>query len=99
MFLHVSVILFTGGCGRQTPPWADTQLAGRHPSLWLAGTPSGRQTIPQAGRQFPRQADTPLWQADTPVWQADTPSGRQTPLQQVATAVDGTHPTGMQSCL
>ena len=45
-------------------------------------------------------------QADTP--QADTPSDRHTPQadtpltphpQQTATAVDGTHPTGMHSCL
>ena len=47
--------------------------------------------------------DTP-W-ADTPSW-ADTPLGRhplahapgQTPPQQMATAADGTHPTGMHSC-
>ena len=69
MFLHLSVILSTGGgvCPSacwdtphgQTPPWADTP--------W---------------------ANTP--RADTP-W-ANTP-------QQMATAADGMHPTGMYSCL
>ena len=44
MFLHLSVILFTGVRGvhppRQTPPWADT-LPGRPPSR--ADTPLDRQ--------------------------------------------------------
>ena len=35
--------------------------------------------------------------ADTPPGQ--TPQTRQTPPQQMATAADGTHPTGMHSCL
>ena len=29
---------------------------------------------------------------------ADTPQGQTSPTQQTATAVDGTHPTGMHSC-
>ena len=45
------------------------------------------------------QADTP--QADTASW-ADTPWADTTlcsrPPQQTATAADGTHPTGMNSC-
>ena len=36
-------------------------------------------------------------QADTP-W-VDTPLGQTPPPQQTATAADGTHPTGMHSCL
>ena len=36
-----------------------------------------------------------LW-ADTP--QVDTSYPRQTPHQQMVTAADGTHPTGMHSC-
>ena len=42
------------------------------------------------GRHPPRQTQHPSW-ADTP--QADTP-----PHTQMATAADGTHPTGMHSC-
>ena len=78
MFLHLSVILSTGGglsapmhAGIHPPnrtPWADTPSLGRHP--------------------LPGQTPPP-W-ADTP-W-ADTP-------QQMATAADSTHPTGMHSCL
>ena len=79
MFLHVSVILSTGG-GRQTP-LADRQtplLAGRHP---LADTPPGRHSPGRhsPGRQthswHPPGRQTHRWQADAP-W-ADTPG--QTP--------------------
>ena len=89
-------------------PWADAPL-GRHPD-WAdtphwADTPTGqtspvqtppRQTPPLGGHPPGRHspwADTP--QADTP--QADTPFRADTP-QQMATAEDGTHPTGMHSC-
>ena len=51
-------------------------------------TPSGQTPPGQTPSPPPPQADTP--QADTP--QADTP-------QQMATTADGTHPTGMHSCL
>ena len=51
VFLHLSVILFTGSCladaPKQTPP------LGRHPA-WADNSP--RQTLP---RQTPPQADTP----------------------------------------
>ena len=70
MFLHLSVILFTGGL---PPPWADTSIC-RHPSgqtpPW-ADTPWADISL---GRhppgQTPTWADTHPW-ADTP--QADTP--------------------------
>ena len=84
----------------QIPPCADT-LPGRHP---LAQTLSQGDTpwedTPLPGRQKPLPGQTP-WEADTPLsshspWQADTPQAN-TP-QQMATAVDGTHPTGMHSC-
>ena len=75
MFLHLSVILSTGGGGCiPACTWATTPL-GRHP---------------------PPQADTPCPPARHP--RVDTPSGRHPP-QQAATAADGTHPTGMHSCL
>ena len=41
-------------------------------------------------------ADTTLGRQPTP--QTDTPPG-QTPPSKMATAADGTHPTGMHSCL
>ena len=46
-----------------------------------------------SGEVYTPLADTP--RADTP---GQTPP-RQTPPQQTATAADGTHPTGMHSCL
>ena len=105
MFLHLSVILFTG--------WVSAPVqAGKHPpGIHLPGqTPSWADT-PWVDTPW---ADTP-W-ADTP--SIDTilgrhPLGRQPPAQcmlgytppcpvhaeiDMATAVDGTHPTGMYSC-
>ena len=72
MFLHLSVILSTGGGGCL----ADT------PS---ADTPLGRQPL---GRH--PQTETP---------QADTPPQQTGPPAETAAAVNGTHPTGMHSCL
>ena len=60
MFLHLSVILSTGGC------------------------------LPQCMLRHTHPGQTP----PPPSW-ADSPP----PPQQMATAVDGTHPTGMHSCL
>ena len=60
-------------------------------------TPPQADTQPWADthpRQTPPWADTPPGQ--TPPW-ADTPPGRHP--QETATAAEGTHPTGMQSCL
>ena len=72
MILHLSVILFTGGClplvpggceytrlDRHLPPWADTSL-GRHRldrhPTWQTSLPIG--TPP---------ADTPPWQTPPPL--------------------------------
>ena len=66
MFLHLSVILFTGGVSALMPAGIQPPL-GRHPS-----------------GQIPPQADTPLRSA---CWEIH-----------MATAADGTHPTGMHSC-
>ena len=75
---------------RQTPPGQTPP--GQMPPRQ---TPPG-QTLPWA--DTPRQ--TPAW-ADTP--QADTPPLADTSLtsacwDMIATAADGTHPTGMHSC-
>ena len=78
MFLHVSVILSTGGgsasvhaeippAGAATPPGADIP-------------PRSRQPL----EQTPPRADSPL--------RADTPT-------KTATVAEGTHPTGMHSCV
>ena len=84
MFLHVSVILFMGGCAtppRQTPAQADTRpdrhLPGRQP---LDRHPLGRHTA--LGRHTPLRGHPQP--ADTP--QADTPLSRHTTL--------GRHPPG-----
>ena len=92
MFLHLSVILSTGGRG----------MSGRHPQ---ADTPEAdtppRQTPLLGSHPSPKidtyQADTP-W-LDTP--QADTtPPPRQTHIPpETATAAGGTHSTGMYAYL
>ena len=92
MFLHLSVILFMGR-KVYTPLVTDTpwkKPPGRHPPGQIP--PPGRQPPLPPGRH-------PL---------ADTPPSRHTlgnhprqisPPPEMATAADGTHPTGMQSCL
>ena len=95
MFLHVSVILFTGGVSRQgEPPGQGDPPAGRNPPgpgrpPWTGRTP------PQQGGT-PRTRHTPLDQGEHPPDQADPP-GKQTPEYGLRAA--GTHPTGMHSCL
>ena len=86
MFLHLSVILFTGGvcipaCTGADTPWADIS---QH---------ALRQT-PLLGRHVPActGADTPEQTYPSMHW------GRHPPPGQTATAADGTHPTGMHSC-
>ena len=86
MLLHLFVILSTGGGCPPQCMLAYTPPPGRHP----LDTPLGRHPL-----------DTPLGRhplADTP-W-VDTSPGQThpSPLQQMATAADGTHPTGMHSC-
>ena len=85
MFLHLSVILSTGGIW-QTPPPADTPLAdtplGRHPQgRYPLGSrhPSPRGQTPHPGQTLPRQA--PPQSGRHPLSQAGTPSVRQAPPQ------------------
>ena len=105
MFLHLSMILFTGGGGVcPTAWWADTpgqtpppQSTNPHPGT---DTPTPGQTPP--GRHPPRQ--TPP-QADTP----HTPSGRLPLGQNIPPPIPdttrcspqagGTHPNGMHTCI
>ena len=88
MFLHVSLILFTGG-GGSVP-----LHTGIHPPGPEAGTPSrirGRHPLPDQ-----RQAPPP------PGSEAGTPPGADTPSTvhagRYGQQAGGTHPTGMQSC-
>ena len=97
MFLHMSVILSTGGGLWGEPPRTrQTPWAGRTPPPPGQGEPPppdrenspGTRQIPPAGR--------------TPWDQADTPRTRQTPPRKKTAAYSqlaaGTHPTGMHSC-
>ena len=77
--------MLTGVCG-QTPPYqADTPQADT--------TPLGRHPL----WQTTPPPDIP-W-ADTPLPLGRHPSRANTPLRLTAPAGDGTHPTGMHSCL
>ena len=104
MFLHVCVILFTGGVSRQGEPSVQGELplgrenppsgAGRTPK---SRHPPGQGEPPRAGRT-PRQGESPRSRhpprADTPP-EADPPV-KHTPAYGQRAA--GTHPTGMHSC-
>ena len=68
-----------------TSPWAGTPLA---------GTPTPPRQVHPPGRYTPR-AGTP-WQVHPPG--RYTPVGSYTPTTTV-TAADGTHPTGMLTCI
>ena len=88
MFLHVSVILLTGGVSRQAPPGPGRPPGQGEPPPPGPGNPPGpgpppgtRQT-PQAERTAPRD-------------QADPPGNQTAAYGQWAA---GTHPTGMHSC-
>ena len=89
MFLHVSVILSTGGSpGRPLPPGqGEPPRSGRPPGQ---GDPPDQADTPRSGRP-------PLDQADTPRDQADTPPGKKTAAYGQWAA--GTHPPGMHSCI
>ena len=105
MFLHLSVILFTGGglcqcmLGYQPPLGAGTPSLGAGTPSLGAGTPSLGAGTPWSrhppGAGTPPRAGTPLG-AGTP---KQAPPGPGTPVgAEMATAADGTHPTGMHSC-
>ena len=91
-FLHVSVILSTGGSpagrtppGRENPPWQGEHLPGKEAPPWQ-GDPPGKETPLWQGRpprqgEPPRQGDPPGREtppARRPPWQGGPP-GRETP--------------------
>ena len=97
MFLHLSVILFTGGRGLCLSVCCDST----HPLG--PGTCPRKQTPPGLGTPpgpAPLGADTPPDQP--PPWDQALPRSRHPRgpgPQQTATVADGTHPTGMHSCI
>ena len=95
MFLHLSVILFTGEICHTPLPWADTPW-GRHPPG--ADTPLGRPLSRHLPGQTPPPGRHPLGRH--PPGQTHPPD-RHPPAQCMlgyGQQADGTHPTGMQSC-
>ena len=95
MFLHVSVILFTGGVsgqgeppGQGDPPGADTPS----PGPWR--TPTGVPP-PGPGRTPPSKQNPPPASPPRP-GRTPPPPGKHTPAYGQREA--GTHPTGMHSC-
>ena len=93
MFLHVSVILYTGGVSGEPPrDQGDT-------------TPPDQGEPPQQGEPPLDQGELPLDQADpppgtrqTPPWQGDPPPPRNKTATYGQWAA-GMHPTGMHSCI
>ena len=86
MFLHVSVILSTGG------GLPECMLGYYHHHHH----PQEADHPPPGSRPPPREADAPGKQnppGSRPPWEAD-----RSPPRERAAAADGTHPTGMQSC-
>ena len=79
-------------------PWADTTPPARHP-LARHHTPLVRHHPPG---QTPHWSDTTRPGQTPPPSQTpppgQTPPGQTPPPQQMATAADGMHPTGMHSC-
>ena len=97
MFLHMSVILFTGGISRPTPSgevegsgWGSLEA---HTQEEVEGSGWGESPGPNLGEV--EGSGCGGFQAHT--WGVSQHALRQTP-QEMATAVDGTNATGMHSC-
>ena len=76
IFLHLSVILFTGGVPGKVPPWQVHPPAGTPP----AGTPP---------RQLHSRTGTPPWAGTPPPWAGTPPSGQVYPPGQVPPPLAG----------
>ena len=75
IFLHLSVILFTGGVHGKVPPWQVHPPAGTPP----AGTPP-RQLHPRTGTPPPWAGTPPPWAGTPPLWAGIPPwTGTPTP--------------------
>ena len=97
MFLHVCVILFTGGVsGQGEPPHTreTSPQVGRTPPPGPGRPPQTRQTPPRPGRHPPRPPGPGVHPPD----QADTPQTRQTPPRPGRHPPDlADHPPGKQT--
>ena len=93
MFLHLSVILFTGGVSAPVHAGIHTPL-GRHP---LGRHPPAQCML---GYTPPPPAQCILgYTSPCPVHAGNTPPCPVHAGIHMATAADGTHPTGLHSCL
>ena len=104
MFLHLSVILFTGGMVCLSACW-DTTPREAHPPRKCTHPPPQKHTLPGStppGSTPP--GNHPLPQGSTPPRKDPPPLGKHTPQEgsppprETAAAADGTHPTGMHCC-
>ena len=76
MFLHVSVILSTGGVSRQGEPPRD-----REPPRTKGEPPWTRENPPGPGRPPPTRENPPGTKGEPPPQTRENPRTRQTPLQ------------------
>ena len=103
MFLHVSVILSTGGglqAGRTPPGQGDPPQTKENPPPWTRENPPSldqREPPPPDQGDLPPTRQTPPDWAEPPQTRQTPPPGKQTPEYGLRAA--GTHPTGMHSCL
>ena len=105
LFLHLSVILFTGGVclsacwdtpREQTPPGADTPQSRQPPqSRHPPGADTPRSRHPPGADTPPRSRHPP--EQTPPGSRHPPPPRKQTPAYGLQAA--GTHPTGMHYCL
>ena len=76
---------------------------GPHPGWKLKGLTRGSRPTTQAGVKRSGQEGTsrprPRWEVGGLARRVSRPTEADTPPLQTATAADGTHPTGMHSCL
>ena len=90
MFLHVSVILSTGGS-----TWVGTPWPGTPPTRTRYSPPWTRYTPPET-RYTPSGPGTPPWTRSTP--QDQVHPTEQCMLGDTGQQAGDTHPTGMHSC-
>ena len=95
MFLHVSVILFTGG---GVVSQHALQVVSQHALQWGGGIPAclAAGGVPAQGGLLwgVYSQGGLLWGVSAPRGGVETPP----PQKQTATVTDGMHPTGMHSC-
>ena len=97
MFLHVSVILYTGGGLRRTPPDQADPPGPRRTPLGPRRTPRDQGEPPQNKENPPgTKKNPPPGTKENPPGPGRPPPGKRTAAYGQWAA--GTHPTGMHSC-